>query len=108
TPRRDEVEGAARVAFWNVERLRHIDAITETLKAAAPDVTILCEVDRGMARTQNTDRIVDLAGRLDQPYIYAVEFVELGLGDVHEQADHAGETNAEDFHGAALLSDVTM
>ncbi|MDR3474342.1 MAG: endonuclease [Devosia sp.] len=108
TPRRQEIEGPARVAFWNVERLRHIDAIAETLKEIGADVNILCEVDRGMARTQNTDRIVDLAGRLDQAYLYAVEFVELGLGDVHEQADHAGEDNTEGFHGAALLSDVEM
>jgi len=106
--RRREIEGPARIVFWNVERLRHIDAITETLKTVGADVNLLCEIDRGMARTQNTDRIVDLAGRLDQAYLYAVEFVELGLGDVHEQARHAGEENAQGFHGAALLSGVAL
>jgi endonuclease/exonuclease/phosphatase family metal-dependent hydrolase len=107
-PRRPEIDGPARIAFWNVERLRHIEAIETTLQAIGADVNILCEIDRGMARTQNTDRIVDLAERMDQAYLYAVEFVELGLGDIHEQADHAGEENVQGFHGAGLLSDVDM
>lgn len=107
-PRRQEIAGPARVVFWNVERLRHIDAIAATLQSVSPDVALLCEIDRGMARTQNTDRMVDLAGRLDQSYIYAVEFVELGLGDRFEQRDHAGEQNASGFHGAGLVSDVAM
>ena len=105
---RTGIEGPARVVFWNVERLRHIDAIAETLNTLKPDVNLLCEIDRGMARTHNTDRIADLAARLDEAYIYAVEFVELGLGDVQEQAHHAGEENAQGFHGAALVSDVEM
>ncbi|MDL2402107.1 endonuclease [Rhizobium mayense] len=71
-------------------------------------MTLLCEVDRGMARTQNRDGIVELAGRLEEGYLYAVEFVELGLGDRTEQIVHAGEVNAEGFHGAALLSAAGM
>lgn len=108
TPRRQGIDGPARIAFWNVERLRHIGAIAPTLKQIDADVNILCEVDRGMARTQNTDRMADLARRLDQPYIYAVEFVELGLGDRYEQVEHAGEQNERGFHGAGLLSAVEM
>jgi len=107
-PRRQSIDGPARVVAWNVERLRHIDAITETLKHQNADVALLCEVDRGMARTQNTDRIADLATRLAQPYLYAVEFLELGLGDLNEQEWHKGENNALGFHGAALVSDVAM
>src|ERR1700750_718009 len=52
-PRSRHIEGPARICFWNVERLRHIDAITSTLRELDADVTLLCEVDRGMARTQN-------------------------------------------------------
>jgi endonuclease/exonuclease/phosphatase family metal-dependent hydrolase len=103
-----QIEGPARIAFWNVERLRHIDAITSTLQGLEADVTLLCEVDRGMARTRNRDGIVELAGSLDQAYLYAVEFVELGLGDRNEQVIHAGENNTEGFHGAALLSAAEM
>jgi endonuclease/exonuclease/phosphatase family metal-dependent hydrolase len=107
-PRRSAVDGPARVVFWNTERLRHIDAITATLKSLAPDVALLCEIDRGMARTQNTDRMVDIAQRLGQSYLYAVEFVELGLGDRYEQRDHAGEHNEQGFHGAGLVSEVSL
>jgi endonuclease/exonuclease/phosphatase family metal-dependent hydrolase len=107
-PRRASVPGAARVLFWNVERLRHLGAITETLRDASPDVLLLCEIDRGMARSGNTDRVADLAGRLGAGYAYAVEFVELDLGDVHEKRTHAGETNRDGLHGAAVLSDTAL
>ena len=52
--------------------------------------------------------MVDLAGRLTCFYAYAVEFVELDLGDIHEQRDHAGETNLDGLHGAAILTNVQM
>ena len=57
-PRRAAIDGAARIACWNVERLRHLDAIDATLRAAAVDVALLSEVDRGMARSGNGDPIV--------------------------------------------------
>ena len=108
TPSRKGVEGAARVAFWNVERLRHLDTIADSLRAAAPDVMLLCEIDRGMARSGNSDRVVEIAAELGAGYAYAVEFVELDLGDVHEKANHAGEVNLDGLHGAAILSDVAL
>jgi endonuclease/exonuclease/phosphatase family metal-dependent hydrolase len=49
-----------------------------------------------------------MADRLGLGYLYAVEFIELDLGDVHEQQTHAGEVNLDGFHGAATLSDVAM
>jgi endonuclease/exonuclease/phosphatase family metal-dependent hydrolase len=108
TPSRKGVEGAARVVFWNVERLRHLDAIADSLREAAPDVMLLCEIDRGMARSDNSDRVVEIAAELGVGYTYAVEFVELDLGDVHEQATHAGAVNLDGLHGAAILSDVAL
>ena len=107
-PKREGLSGAAKLIFWNVERLRHLDAIANHLQDQAADVILLSEVDRGMARTGNSDRIAMLSDRLGLGYLYAVEFVELGLGDVHEQRRHAGEVNAEGFHGAAILSDVAL
>ena len=107
-PRRMGVDGAARVLFWNVERLRHIGAITESLHHATADVMLLCEIDRGMARSANSDRVAEIAAALDAGYAYAVEFVELDLGDVHEQVTHAGEVNSDGLHGAAILSDVAL
>jgi hypothetical protein len=62
-PRRAGIDGTARIACWNVERLRHIDAIEATLRAAAIDVALLSEVDRGMARSGNRDCIAQPVGR---------------------------------------------
>jgi endonuclease/exonuclease/phosphatase family metal-dependent hydrolase len=107
-PRRTAIGGAARIAFWNVERLRHLDAISRTLAALSCDVLLLCEIDRGMARSGNSDRLEDIAARLDLGYAFAVEFLELGLGDVHEQRAHLGEVNLEGLHGAAVLSDAAL
>jgi len=107
-PRRAGIDGAARIACWNVERLRHLDAIEATLRAAAIDVALLSEVDRGMARSGNRDCIAELAGRFGHGYVYAVEFLELDLGDVDEKRVHAGETNLVGFHGAAITSDVAL
>jgi endonuclease/exonuclease/phosphatase family metal-dependent hydrolase len=105
---RPEIHGSARVAFWNVERLRHIDAVGDTLADLAPDVMLLCEIDRGMARSGNSDRVRMLADRLGAAYLYAVEFLELDLGDVHEKRTHAGEVNSDGLHGAALLSNARL
>ena len=107
-PKREELTGAAKLIFWNVERLRHLDAIAAHLQDQAADVILLSEVDRGMARTGNSDRIATLSDRLGLGYLFAVEFVELDLGDVHEQRTHAGEQNVEGLHGAAILSDVVL
>lgn len=107
-PRRGGIDASARIACWNVERLRHLDAVEATLRAAAIDVALLSEVDRGMARSGNHDCIAELAGRLGHGYLYAVEFLELDLGDVDEKRIHAGETNLAGFHGAAIASDLTL
>jgi endonuclease/exonuclease/phosphatase family metal-dependent hydrolase len=78
------------------------------LSSIAPDVALVCEIDRGMARTENSDRLRDLAERLGCTYAYAVEFVELGLGDLNEQRIHAGASNDQGLHGAAIFSDATL
>jgi endonuclease/exonuclease/phosphatase family metal-dependent hydrolase len=107
-PVRKATDASARIVFWNVERLRHMDDIAQTLKELAPDVMLLCEIDRGMARSGNSDRVVDIAAKLNVGYAYAVEFVELDLGDVQEKVTHAGELNSDGLHGAAILSEVVM
>ena len=106
--RRAALTGGASVLFWNTERLRHLDAIAATLADLAPDVLLLCEIDRGMARSRNSDRVVQIAAALDRGYAYAVEFVELDRGDVQEQQDHAAQSNQDGLHGAAILSNAAM
>ena len=60
-------KGSLRVAAWNVERLTHIDPITDTLKRLGPAATLLSEVDQGMARSGNSHRVRELRPRAHAP-----------------------------------------
>ena len=93
-----------RVAAWNAERCKHVEASAALLRATGADIMLLSELDCGMARSGNRHTIADLAAALGMGYAYGVEFVELGLGDPQEQAAHAGERNAIGFHGNGILS----
>ncbi len=93
---------------WNVERLRHVDAIAETISGQAPDVVLLSEVDKGMARSGNGHLLSRLADRLGHSFAYGVEFLELGTGNEAEQAANGGAENTEGFHGNAITSAVPL
>lgn len=108
TPTKSSELTSVRVVAWNVERLRHMDAIAATLKAQNADIMLLTEIDRGMARTGNSDRVVELANDLGVSYSYAVEFIELDLGDDNEKKEHAGQENVDGFHGAGILCSIAM
>lgn len=101
-------EGSLRVLAWNVERLRHLHDTAALLLRERADVSVITEIDKGMARTGNTHRTAELSAALGQPYAYAVEFVELDLGTPGERKDHAGQTNMLGFHGNAVLSRVAL
>jgi len=107
-PLRDAAGTSIRVAAWNVERLRHLEAIGDTLNGIGPDITLLSEVDSGMVRSGNRHGVAELSGRLGHAYAYGVEFVELGVGDPDERAAHLGESNAAGFHGNALTSGLRL
>lgn len=97
-----------RVVAWNAERLKHGEASAAVLAPLDADVLLLTEVDRGMARSGNRHTVRDLADALGMGWRYAVEFIELGLGDGRETAAHAGQTNVDGLHGAAILSRVPL
>jgi endonuclease/exonuclease/phosphatase family metal-dependent hydrolase len=107
-PQRQSIDGAVRIFCWNVQRLRHLEAVEATLRQERADIALLSEVDRGMARSGNRDCIGDLSRRLGQAYAYAVEFVELDLGDSEEKRDYAGLSNRDGLHGAALIGDLAL
>jgi endonuclease/exonuclease/phosphatase family metal-dependent hydrolase len=96
--------GAARVVFWNAERLKYLTPSITLLRSAKADALLLCEIDRGMARSGNIHTVSDLATALEAGYLFAVEFVELGLGDQRERTWHEGQSNADGLHGAGLVS----
>lgn len=95
---------AARILFWNAERLKFPTASAEMIARADPDAVVLCELDLGMARTENRHVTADLADALGAGYVYAVEFVELDLGDARERRWFAGRKNEAGLHGAGLIS----
>lgn len=97
-----------KVVTWNVERLRHVDAIAASLAAQAPDIVLLSEVDEGMARSGNGHPLRSLAGRLGHAFCYGVEFVELGGGNEAERSAIGEAANADGFHGNAVTSAVPL
>jgi len=107
-PRPSTVRDSARIVFWNAERLKYFEASTALLRSLEADALILCEVDVGMARSGNRHTIGDLARSLDAGFVFGAEFVELGLGDLREQRQHAGETNAAGLHGAGFVSRAVL
>ena len=68
---RDGAGESLTVMAWNVERLRHVDDIAATIAGQAPDVVLLTEVDKGMARSGNCHPLSRLAGRLGHAFAMA-------------------------------------
>ena len=101
---RENAGDSLTVMAWNVERLRHLDAISETIAGQAPDVVLLTEVDKGMARSGNGHPLAVLANRLGHGFAYGVEFVELDGGNETERVAAGATRNAEGFHGNAVTS----
>ncbi|MBB4038485.1 endonuclease/exonuclease/phosphatase family metal-dependent hydrolase [Microvirga flocculans] len=93
-----------RIAAWNAERCKYDRPSRRLLETVAADVTLLSEMDVGMARSGNRHTVQDLAGPLQQGFAFAVEFVELGLGDSREMRWHAGQSNTLSLHGNAIMS----
>ena len=94
----------ARVVAWNLQRGKHLDPSASVLERAGADLMLLSELDWGMARSGQHHTAAELATRLGCGYAYAVEYLELGLGDAEESGLHAGDANEVGYHGNAILS----
>ncbi len=93
------------VVAWNLERGTHLDAAVRVLAPRRPAVVLATELDVGMARSENRHTPAVLAERLGHGYAFAVEFLELGLGDAAEAARLGPEAiNDAGFHGNAITS----
>jgi endonuclease/exonuclease/phosphatase family metal-dependent hydrolase len=99
-----ELTGWVRVAAWNVQRGRRPAELALRLGDSAADLSLLSELDRGMARTQNVDVAAAIAAHLGTGYAFGVEFVELSLGDASEQGEAAGLHNVSGLHGNAIVT----
>ena len=92
-----------RVLSWNAERCRHVRPSADFLEQNRADICLLTEMDWGMARSGQAHTARDLAEQLGCGYVFAVEFLELDLGDEDERKKHSGETNGVGYHGGAIL-----
>ncbi|CAN1560655.1 ElsH Metal-dependent hydrolase [Rhabdaerophilaceae bacterium] len=96
--------GALRVAAWNLERCKHVEASAHALKERQVDLVLATEMDWGCARSLQRHTTADLAQQLGMGYVFGVEFVELAIGDARETFFYAGVENRHGFHGNAVLS----
>jgi endonuclease/exonuclease/phosphatase family metal-dependent hydrolase len=92
------------IASFNSERLKYPGAARRLLDQVGAQITLLSEVDVGMARSGNRHTVEALTARSGEGHVFGVEFVELDLGDVEESRIHAGEANHGSFHGNAIIS----
>ncbi|MBN2552594.1 MAG: endonuclease/exonuclease/phosphatase family protein [Spirochaetales bacterium] len=99
----DPMRSKYRVVAWNAERCRRIDGAVRLLQKQNPDVVLMTEMDWGMARSSQFHTAQALAGRLHYGYAFAIEFLELGLGDMEERRLCEGRDNLVGYHGAAVL-----
>jgi endonuclease/exonuclease/phosphatase family metal-dependent hydrolase len=93
----------ARVMAWNAARCVDVGAFARVIHRSAAGIVLLTEMDWGLARSGQVHTARELASRLSMGYAYAVEFLELGLGDERERAAHHGAVNEAGYHGAAIL-----
>ncbi|UCF99680.1 MAG: endonuclease/exonuclease/phosphatase family protein [Spirochaetaceae bacterium] len=94
---------SCRVVAWNAQRCRRIDAAVRFLQDQNADLILMSEMDWGMARSDQLHTTRVLAERLRCGYAFAIEFLELGLGDAEERRLYAGQDNLVGYHGAAVL-----
>lgn len=95
---------ALTICAWNMERCKRVEDVAEVIKGCDADIVLATEMDWGMARSSQRHTTRDLAEALDMHYAFAVEFVELGIGDPFEVAQFAGTPNQHGLHGNAILS----
>lgn len=96
------------VIAWNLERCKHVAESAAVLAREQADICLLTELDLGMARAGNRDTSAEMAERLAMGAAFGTEFIELGLGDLREQAEHAGECNRGGLHGNGVLSRLAI
>ena len=102
----EALEFPITVAAWNLERCYHPLESSNLLRDV--HIALLSELDVGMARTSQVDTVDVMSEAMNVHSLYAVEFVELGIGNAIEIAATGNQTNSIGFHGNALLCSAPM
>lgn len=82
--------------------------LARVIRAEAPQLVLLTEMDVGMARSGNAHTPRMLAEELGFGWVFGVEFVELGLGGPDERIECEDRSNDAGFHGAAILCSTPL
>ncbi|GES50763.1 endonuclease [Rhizobium sp. NBRC 114257] len=96
------------VAAWNLERCLFPEESAAKLRETSAPLVLLSEMDYGMARTEQRDPTVIIAGELGMNYAYGVEFLELSLGSEIERSYCKDDFNEKGFHGNALMASIAL
>lgn len=104
----DALAATLTLAAWNVERCLFPVETAAHLRAIAPDVVLLSEVDHGMSRTGQRHTCAEIAQHMGMAYAFGVEFHELGLGGPTERRFCLDAYNRLGWHGNAILSAAPM
>lgn len=93
-----------KVGAWNLERGSAWPAAAEIIRAHQLDVVLLTEMDCGMSRSAQQHTTRELCQALGWSGVFAVEFVELGLGNPWELNRPLDDFNRAGLHGNAIIS----
>ena len=93
-----------RIGAWNLERGTRWEAAQQCIKTAALDVVLLTEMDCGMSRSEQQHTARALCESLGWHGVFAVEFIELGLGNPWELNQPRDDFNLAGLHGNAIIS----
>ena len=96
--------GDLRIAAWNIERCKDVEASAQRIRDAGADIVLATEMDIGMARAGNRDTVADLADALHMNHATGVEFIELGHGDAREIKAFGDTPNEAGLHCNAVLT----
>ena len=100
----ERASGILRIGAWNLERGRDWSAASQLIREQGLDVVLLSEMDCGMSRSLQAHTTQQLAQELGWHGLFAVEFVELELGNAWELATPTELENAAGLHGNAIIS----
>ena len=98
------IEDSIRIGSWNLERGKEWQRAADLIERENIEVLFLSEMDLGMSRSGQQHTAKELAARLGWHGLFAVEFVELELGNPWEIASPVEGTNVAGLHGNAILS----
>ena len=100
------IEDSIRIGSWNLERGKEWQRAADLIEWVNIEVLFLSEMDLGMSRSGQQHTAKELAARLGWHGLFAVEFVELELGNPWEIATPVESTNVAGLRATPFSADI--